>query len=60
MENQWCTTFHDTGIWKHIRECWNNFEANMGFIVGNGRKIKFWEDAWLGHTPLKEQFLDLF
>ncbi|CAN4097460.1 unnamed protein product [Withania somnifera] len=28
----------------------------MGFIVGNGRKIKFWEDAWLGHTPLKEQF----
>ncbi|CAN4125840.1 unnamed protein product [Withania somnifera] len=32
----------------------------MGFIVGNGRKIKFWGDAWLGHIPLKEQFLGLF
>lgn len=27
----------------------------MGFTLGNGRKIRFWEDAWLGQAPLKDK-----
>ncbi|KAG5627681.1 hypothetical protein H5410_012899, partial [Solanum commersonii] len=30
------------------------------FAVENQWCTPFWEDAWLGHTPVKEQFLDIF
>lgn len=35
------------------------FESNVGFSVGGGRKIRFWEDAWIGHSPLKDIFQDI-
>ncbi|KAJ1291703.1 hypothetical protein BS78_02G336000 [Paspalum vaginatum] len=36
--------------------------AKMGFRwrVGNGRKIKFWEDNWLGSSSLAIQFWDIY
>lgn len=30
------------------------------WMVGNGRKIKFWEDIWFGTSPLAVQFWDLY
>ncbi|KAG5598464.1 hypothetical protein H5410_029834 [Solanum commersonii] len=48
---------HGTGVWEQIRGLWNKFETNMGFTLVNGRKIRLWEDAWLGHIPLKDHFL---
>ena len=27
--------------------------------IGDGRKVSFWNDSWIGHVPLKEQFPDL-
>jgi hypothetical protein len=29
-------------------------------VVGNGRKIKFWEDVWLGDCPLRIRFNKLY
>nr|XP_016506791.1 PREDICTED: uncharacterized protein LOC107824519 [Nicotiana tabacum] len=64
LDNPWRTKEsrvpHGTGLWKHIRGHWNKFESNMDFILGNGGKIRFWEDAWLGHTPVKDQFSDFY
>ena len=28
--------------------------------MGNGKKIKFWEDTWCGSEPFCETFLDLY
>jgi hypothetical protein len=30
------------------------------FILHNGRQIRFWEDSWLGTTPLKLQYPNLY
>lgn len=35
----------------------NKFETNMEFTLVNGRKIRLWKDAWLGHMPLKDHVL---
>ena len=34
----------------------------MGYswVVGNGKKIHFWEDQWFGNAPLSAQFWDLY
>jgi hypothetical protein len=34
---------------------------NMGmFNVHDGRQTRFWEDSWLGITPLKQQYSNLY
>ena len=30
------------------------------FIVGNGRKVKFWKDLWCEDQALKDAFPNLF
>ena len=30
------------------------------FIVGNGNTTRFWEDTWLGETPLALQYPSLY
>ena len=30
------------------------------FVVGNGEKIRFWEDLWWGHQSLGSQYPRLF
>src|SRR3990172_185730 len=30
------------------------------FIVGNGNTTRFWEDTWLGETPLAIQYPSLY
>lgn len=29
------------------------------FVVGNGQSTRFWEDKWLGETPLADQYASL-
>lgn len=43
-----------------IRSLWHEFASNLGFTVGDGRKIAFWEDNWIGHAPLKDSLTDLY
>uniref|UniRef100_A0A453AP63 Reverse transcriptase zinc-binding domain-containing protein n=1 Tax=Aegilops tauschii subsp. strangulata TaxID=200361 RepID=A0A453AP63_AEGTS len=30
------------------------------FIIGNGASMRFWEDTWLGETPLAIQYPSLY
>lgn len=30
------------------------------WVVGNGRKTRFWEDIWFGTSPLSVQFWPLY
>jgi hypothetical protein len=41
---------------------WAAKAAKMGYRwkIGNGHKIKFWVDVWLGSSSLAIQFWDLY
>jgi hypothetical protein len=30
------------------------------WVVGDGTKIRFWEDSWFGSVPLAVQFWELY
>ncbi|KAG5629012.1 hypothetical protein H5410_000729 [Solanum commersonii] len=55
--SHWCTktvnTRYGVSIWKSIRALWDVFAGNTELPPGNGRKIAFWNDKWIGQEPLK-------
>ena len=34
--------------------------GGFSFVVGNGRRVKFWTDKWFGDEPLCVFFLSLY
>jgi hypothetical protein len=59
--NLFCT--NDTNASQFFKGLmWAAKAAKMGFrwCVGNGKKIKFWEDNWLGTSSLAIQFWELY
>jgi hypothetical protein len=51
---------HGVGLWKFICMGWQNFRRFCKFDVGEGSKIRFWDDIWCGERALKEEFPSLF
>jgi len=41
---------------------WAARAAKMGYRwhIGNGKKVRFWEDNWLGSSSLAIQFWDIY
>lgn len=62
--SHWCTkqsnSPHRIGAWKHICKYLENFLQQISFKVGNGLKVKFWKDRWLGNFILKEFYPTFF
>ena len=46
--------------WKDISYGLQSFQECCKFEVGNGERVRFWEDGWLEGGPLKEQYPRLF
>ena len=47
-------------LWRALRK-WGHMVSNeISFVVGDGKRIKFWRDSWCGDTPLCADFLLLF
>ena len=38
----------------------NDFFKRGGFILGNGQRVRFWEDTWLGDMSLADRYPSLF
>ena len=38
--------------WKTIAQNFHLFIHHSRLVVGDGEKISFWEDLWLGDQPL--------
>jgi hypothetical protein len=51
---------HGVGLWKNIRKGWSSFVSFTRFKLGNGSKIRFWDDVWCGESALKEAFPVLY
>jgi hypothetical protein len=39
---------------------WQNFRRFCKYDVGEGLKIRFWDDIWCGERALKEEYPGLF
>ena len=48
------------GVWKETKKQWELFNSMISFMVGNGRRVKFWKDRWCIEEPLCEAFRSLF
>ena len=46
--------------WKAIAQGFQDFSKYTRFIVGDGERIRFWEDLWWGDQILKDQYPRLF
>ena len=46
--------------WKYISSLHGEFRHWMGLKVGNGSRIRFWEDAWCIDVALCNRFADLY
>lgn len=48
------------GLWKAISKEAENLKQNNRFYIGNGIKIRFWEDKWCKDVPIYESFPNLY
>ena len=46
--------------WKAIAQVSQEFSKFTRFVVGDGERIRFWEDLWWGDQPLGVQYPRLF
>lgn len=52
--------------WKDLKKVWRseewrfNFEDNVTWRLGDGKRIKFWEDKWLHSEATEIKFTRLF
>lgn len=51
---------YGVSVWRSIRSLWDKVAMNMKLKVGNGTRIYFWKDIWIGQETLKHAFPDLF
>ncbi|XP_073355470.1 uncharacterized protein [Aegilops tauschii subsp. strangulata] len=50
----------DSPFWKGLMRVKSTFFNRTKFIVGDGNDTRFWEDTWLGETPLALQYPSLY
>ena len=48
------------GVWKTIKNGWEDFKDKISFKVGSGNRVKFWKDKWCEDMPLRDSFPDLY
>ena len=60
----WCSRVfkraHGCGLWRSISEGWESFAKHLSFVVGDGSRILFWHDKWIGDVLLKILYPQLF
>ena len=51
---------YGVGLWKNISGEWPSFSCYILYDIGDGLRVKSWQDCWCGETPLAVRFPDLF
>ncbi|XP_042485821.1 uncharacterized protein LOC122066061 [Macadamia integrifolia] len=57
------TTYLSSSIWPGLKKVWRWVQSHEQWTVGNGQRINFWKDSWLGKKPIEELYglqLDIF
>ena len=60
----WCSAdsrdAYGSRVWKEIRKEWDTVSALVAFSLGNGRRLRFWKDAWSGEEAFSCSYPTLF
>ncbi|XP_042965576.1 uncharacterized protein LOC122299388 [Carya illinoinensis] len=60
----WCSKegrgTYGVGLWKYIRKGWESFSCNTRLCLGDGSRISFWMDRWVGDLVLKDAYPTIF
>lgn len=60
----WCSnevrSVYGVGLWKNIKNGWEDFARFINFKVGDGARLSFWHDLWCGYSALKTMFPYLY
>ena len=48
------------GLWKNISRGWPSFSHFILYDIGDGSRVKFWQDCWCGETYLAVTYPALF
>ena len=51
---------YGVGLWKNISQGWPSFSRHILYDIGDGSRVKFWQDRWCGETSLAIKYSDLF
>ena len=51
---------YGVGLWKNISQGWPSFSRHILYGIGDGSRVKFWQDRWCGETSLAVRYPDLF
>ncbi|KAF3648646.1 BTB/POZ and MATH domain-containing protein 5 [Capsicum annuum] len=54
------TSTYGVFVWRTIRNLWPKLSENICNKVGEGTKLYFWKDKWIGQEPLMDAYPDLF
>ncbi|RVW42450.1 Transposon TX1 uncharacterized 149 kDa protein [Vitis vinifera] len=64
QDGGWCSKGgrdrYGVGVWKAIRNGWEDFRSHSRFLIGDGTRVKFWKDLWCENQSLEEAFPILF
>lgn len=55
-----CRPQASSNFWQGVMWAAKALKFGYRWVVGNGRKIRFWEDIWFGTSPLSVQFWPLY
>jgi hypothetical protein len=50
----------DSPFWKGLMRVKEKFFNCGNFVIGRGDTVRFWEDTWLGDSPLAHQYPSLY
>ncbi|XP_049381369.1 ABC transporter G family member 25-like [Solanum stenotomum] len=47
-------------VWRTIRNLWGQLQHNIRYKVGNGTRVLFWKDRWIGQDSLMSSYPDIY
>ena len=50
----------DSHFWASLMKVKRDFLRFGNFVIKDGSQVRFWEDIWLGNSPLREQYPELY
>ena len=51
---------YGVGLWKNISQGQPFFSRHILYDIGDGSRVKFWQDRWCGETSLAVSYPELF
>jgi hypothetical protein len=55
-----CETHWGSQFWRGLYDIKYICQQGLRYVLGNGKKIRFWLDVWVRECPFKIRFNNLF